>query len=406
MSDTVLRFLQAGDFRLDTPMSGLPEIPEQLLGLLIDAPFQAAERVFDAAIRERADLLLLTGELLDLQSPTPRSLAFLHDQFQRLKQSGVRVLWAPNAADSAHRWPSTFPLPDHVTCFDSSDVERAVIELPNGFTVSVLGRMGVAGQPVRLSEFLGSDDHLMSLALCVGSLDSQKAIDHSIDFWAVGGQANRDTPVQQPHMVHFAGTPQGREPRQRGPHGCTVVEVTATGSPRLRFIECDAVQWQQGRVVVAAVEPRKDIHESLARHVDRLQSAAGGKPLLVHWEVFVQNPPSQATGLRDLAEHLTEWLQSEYGHGSDPVWTVSVDVTRDEQLLPSWYEEDTLLGDYLRAIEELRTNESAALNSLLDQHLEISSAMRSFSDSSDPEIRSKVVQEAGELGAKRLRGMS
>ena len=49
MSGQHFRFLHAGGFLLDQPLSGLVEIPEPLTDLLIDAPFSAAQKVFDAA---------------------------------------------------------------------------------------------------------------------------------------------------------------------------------------------------------------------------------------------------------------------------------------------------------------------------------------------------------------------
>jgi hypothetical protein len=78
------RFLHAGAFRLDQPPNGLGEVPEPLIDLLIDAPFLAAQKVFDAAIEERVDFLVLTGDLADLAHASARSVAFLLDNFERL----------------------------------------------------------------------------------------------------------------------------------------------------------------------------------------------------------------------------------------------------------------------------------------------------------------------------------
>ena len=53
MSGQHFRFLHAGGFLLDQPLCGLVEIPEPLTDLLIDAPFSAAQKVFDTAVEER-----------------------------------------------------------------------------------------------------------------------------------------------------------------------------------------------------------------------------------------------------------------------------------------------------------------------------------------------------------------
>src|SRR5262245_15923416 len=74
MSGQHFRFLHAGGFLLDQPLAGLTEIPEPLTDLLIDAPFSAAQKVFDAAIEERVDFAVLNGDLVDLARPSARAI--------------------------------------------------------------------------------------------------------------------------------------------------------------------------------------------------------------------------------------------------------------------------------------------------------------------------------------------
>src|SRR6185295_18699809 len=94
MSGQHFRFLHAGGFLLDQPLRGLVEIPEPLTDLLIDAPFSAAQKVFDAAVEERVDFVVLNGDLIDLSMPSARSIAFLLDQFERLDSHGITAYWA------------------------------------------------------------------------------------------------------------------------------------------------------------------------------------------------------------------------------------------------------------------------------------------------------------------------
>ena len=50
MPNRPFRFLHASDFRLDAVPRGLTEVPDHLRDTLLDAPFQAAKRVFDTAL--------------------------------------------------------------------------------------------------------------------------------------------------------------------------------------------------------------------------------------------------------------------------------------------------------------------------------------------------------------------
>ena len=53
------RFIHASDFHLERPPRGLTEVPDHLRAPFVDAPYRAAERVFDAAIKERVDFVVL-----------------------------------------------------------------------------------------------------------------------------------------------------------------------------------------------------------------------------------------------------------------------------------------------------------------------------------------------------------
>ena len=69
------RFIQSSDFHLERPPRGLAEVPDHLR-TGTRHPYRAAERVFDAAIKERVDFVVLVGDLLDplaISAPAPRS---------------------------------------------------------------------------------------------------------------------------------------------------------------------------------------------------------------------------------------------------------------------------------------------------------------------------------------------
>ena len=72
MSLLSFRFLHASDFHLDQPLGGVIDVPEHLRDPFIDAPYQAASRVFDAAISERVDFVVVAGDILHPPTATPR----------------------------------------------------------------------------------------------------------------------------------------------------------------------------------------------------------------------------------------------------------------------------------------------------------------------------------------------
>ena len=83
------RFVQASDLHLEQPVQGLAEVPEHLRAALLDAPFTAAERVFDATLAESADFLILAGDVLNPRHAGPRGITFLLEQFDTRLHAGI-----------------------------------------------------------------------------------------------------------------------------------------------------------------------------------------------------------------------------------------------------------------------------------------------------------------------------
>ena len=92
MSET-LKFIHASDLHLDVSISGLLELPQHLIEVLANAPYHAATKIFDTAVAERVDFVLLAGDLFDIESNNARSAAFLLNQFRRLNDKGIEVYW-------------------------------------------------------------------------------------------------------------------------------------------------------------------------------------------------------------------------------------------------------------------------------------------------------------------------
>ena len=130
-----LKFIHASDLHLDQPMSGLTEIPTHLYQVLANAPYEAAAKIFDLAISERVDFVLLAGDLYDSESGNARAAAFLLSQFERLANKGIAIYWCGGESDHPDRWPAAIELPDNVITFSSRVVEEVNHER-DGVTVA------------------------------------------------------------------------------------------------------------------------------------------------------------------------------------------------------------------------------------------------------------------------------
>ena len=130
------------------------DAPEHLLDLLVNAPYLAAEQVFQAAVREEVDFVILAGDVLDPTRAGPRAVAFLRQQFQRLKERGIAVYWSASEHDLAEDCIRTIDWPANVRIFGSDKVEQLTHYRGEHSVADVLGRSWSPQKPLRAAEFL------------------------------------------------------------------------------------------------------------------------------------------------------------------------------------------------------------------------------------------------------------
>jgi hypothetical protein len=201
---------------LHQPLGGLAETPDHLADLLIDAPYRAAAGVFDLALAEGADFVLLAGGLLDPRSSGPRAWLLLAEQFARLTERGIAVYWATAPLDCRGPWPAAIHWPANVH-FLSAD-PAAGISLPHiDQHIHVRG-----GEPI-CQIFAADRDWRPSngatpLAPDLPPADGIKS-KFAGHYIACGGTNEPSTARCGPDeraIVHRSGSPQGRGPADIG----------------------------------------------------------------------------------------------------------------------------------------------------------------------------------------------
>ena len=92
------------------------------------------------------------------------------------------------------------------------------------------------------------DDGLPTIVVAYGQTDAERLAEQMVDYWALGGQPQRQTLGSAQRVIHYAGSPQGRSPEEPGPHGCTLVHVAGDRAIRTQFTPTDAIRWHTERV--------------------------------------------------------------------------------------------------------------------------------------------------------------
>ncbi len=352
MPQRPFRFLHAADLHLDQPVAGLADVPEHLVDLLIDCPARAAVRVFDAAIDQRVDFVLLAGGVIDPRACAPREWLLLVEQFERLADRNIAVYWAGGPCDLVDTWPKHMAWPANVRNFPRGKVQRLRHEIAGEPVCEIIGRSldaDGAGEP---QEYAPSRANLFALAVAHSDWSSEALASIGVDYWALGGRHERATPCDLVHCVaHYPGSPQGKRPDEIGPHGCTLGSVDEQGRVRLMPLVCDVVRWHAPRLALSDAADRHDLEQMLRLQTAQLAEESGGVASLISWTIACRGPLLAALRRGQLASELTALLRSEFGHRSAPAWTVDIAPELPEQLPEAWYKEESLRGDFLRGVQ-------------------------------------------------------
>lgn len=400
-----LRFLHASDLHLEKPLGGLAEVPEHLEDLLIDAPLQATSSLFETAILEDVDFVVLSGDVVDPRTAGPRVLSFLLEQFELLAEQRIAVYWCGGQVDPLDAWPEEVALPANIHRFPTGELKAFVHRRGDQPVANVIG-IGSPGGSVPVGEYRIEPSNLFTLALGYGQADAASLSSHKqIDYWALGGKHQSRTVFQAQQTAVYPGSPQGRCPDESGPHGAVLVQLDHGRKVRSKTIPTDAVRWRHETIQLADNAHRNELQRALRSGMQRLVAEAGKTAALVKWNVEAEGVLTGSLRNEQLNRELVDWLRTEFGRAEPPVWTVSLDVASADPLPEDLYEEDTILGDFLRAVRDHQEHRerNLELESVLPD-LGKQRALATALQSVDAEQRASLLHAAAVLGADLLRG--
>ncbi len=358
---TELKFLHTSDLHLDQPITGLAEIPAHLKSVLANAPYRAAESLFDLAISEKVDFVLLAGDIVDLDQGGPRSAAFLLGQFERLCAKGITVYWCGGSVDHPDRWPAAIELPANVVIFPSTIVEQAA-HMRNGKRVATICGAGYESRKRNPSDFRCEAESAFPIALLHGDLDTTSMSAQNIRYWALGGRHKRTVIDKTTSVALYSGTPQSRIPGESGAHSCTLVSVDEAGRMKAAEIEVDSVRWSLQKIQVAENAGLDDLKTALADRCSRLRAEHNDSLNLVKWKIDPTGAFNPRLRNNQWQTDLIAWLRTEFGQSDHGLWTVKLEIDPPQSLPVHWYEEDSILGDYLRAISRFQGDSTMSIS--------------------------------------------
>jgi DNA repair exonuclease SbcCD nuclease subunit len=247
---------------------------------------------------------------------------------------------------------------------------------------------------------------MFTIAVAHGQADAASLAAHKqIDYWALGGLHASQTLFDDKQTAHYPGTPQARSPDEAGSHSCTLVHIDHARKVRSKSIGTDAVRWCTETIDLGDHSHRNELQRQLRAGMQRLASEATGCPTLVSWTIQAAGPLIRSLRSGGLSRELLEWLRTEFGRAHPPVWTTELIAESQEAIPDELYEEDTILGDFLRAVRDHEQTPSRPLAlSAFVPELANNRHVAASLQSVDAGTRRSLLAEAAVLGLDLLSG--
>lgn len=256
-----MKFIHAADLHLDSPFLGMQQLPASLWQRLHDAPFQAVKRLVATAIEQQVDFVVLVGDLFDRETQSVRAQVFLSEQLQLLIDHHIGVFVSYGNHDHLTE-NQALTLPTEVAVF-SADVETKQFTTQTGERVAITGfsypQRWLDNDMITRFPERGTVDYQIGLlhgAVKQGDENhyapftvSELQATH-YDYWALGHIHKPQLLASQPEIV-YAGTIQGRNKLEDGPHGFELVS-SSTGQLHGEFIRADQFEWLTFNIQVNA----------------------------------------------------------------------------------------------------------------------------------------------------------
>ncbi|MDR1492831.1 MAG: hypothetical protein LBT05_08925 [Planctomycetaceae bacterium] len=443
MRQRPFRFLHTADLNINQPLNGLDDVPAHLLPRAVDAPRLAAERVFVAAVTAQVDFVILSGNLLNPYQTGPWGPVFLLEQFEKLNAAHIPVFWATGKSDAAERLPAELNLPSNVTIFPVSHVESFVFE-KDGFSIAKI--LGVSRSPerrkIRPGEFAPDNSGLFTIAVAVGKINPSRLKNRGIDYWALGGNSVRHTsygqfvpagidekkqkqakfsreskeenqnqnknatgkknhesfsPIDFKRMreefsrssiVHYPGATLARNFDDAGHYGATLVEVDDLGQVQTSLVPTSPIRFIDEQVRIESTADLERLKEELRDRLISHHSLQDRCDVFIRWTVDGSQELEMQLRRDAVVAPIRDELRREFGRAEPFAWVVEIVPTTPENFPPEYYDQETILGDYLRKLRRYQTGEADVPS--LERYLPKESPIFPQPESEKIELKSEI----------------
>ncbi len=369
-----LKFIHAADLHLDSPFRGLRAASPALAEALQGATFAAFDRLVQLCLDQRADFLLVAGDVFNSSERSLAAQLRFRDGLRRLDQGGVRAFVVHGNHDPLDGgWSRTMDWPGNVTLFPGDRVEAAAVLKDGREAARVLG-ISFPTREVReclvprFPERPALEETPFAIGLMHANLDSDTAhapyapctrgqlAGKGYDYWALGHVHTRRTvELDGRGLAVYPGNCQGLHPGEGGPRGAMVVSVGDSGRVEQCFEPLDSLRWLGLELDLSALESPAALLEAAGRLIEAAVAEHPGRQLCLRLGLTGRGPLHRELSRGVLRGELEGELRERWAGSSPLVWVERVeDCSRPAVDLERRKMGEDFLGALLREFDELK----------------------------------------------------
>lgn len=263
-----MKIIHAADLHIDSPLRGLDRYEGAPVERLRGATRRALENLVALCIEERADVLLLAGDVFDGSWRDYSTGLFFVAQMARLREANVPVVIVRGNHDAASSVVKALRLPANVHELSSRKPETYEL---HGVGIAVHGQSFSHRNTTEdlAARYPDRAAGLFNIGLLHTSIDGREGHEpyaptsietmrsKGYDYWALGHVHAREIVAIDPYIV-YSGNLQGRHARETGAKGASVITVEGNVVQSVEHRALDVVRWE---VVTIDAGPAADAHE-------------------------------------------------------------------------------------------------------------------------------------------------
>lgn len=363
-----MRFLHAADLHIDSPLRGLDRYEGAPVDDVRGATRRAFENLIATALRERADLVVIGGDLYDGDWPDHNTGLFFVKGVTQLAEEGIPVAIVRGNHDAASKLTKSLRLPRNVYLLADTKPETVVLD---GIGVAVHGQSFITSAVLDdlASAYPSSIPDCFNIGLLHTSLNGRLGHDNyapttldvlrgkGYDYWALGHVHAAEIVHREPWVV-YPGNTQGRHIRESGPKGCALVTVE-NGVVQHQAIALDVMRWETLSLDIAALPDLDALLDAATVDIRRRLGQSDGRTLALR--VRIAGSGSLHRMLAAQPETIEQQLRSAAIEASNAqVWIEKVELTTRPQVdLDRIAERDDPLGLLVRELRGLAVDDVA-----------------------------------------------